>query len=188
MHRLRKLSVTVSLAVMLLPSAAQAMDIIQFDLMTAKDRQAFLDYQSVAAETVLNQEGRSADAAKVHVLFNDIRPGDNLPVGEAELELNLAASRVRDDEKQIKNHDAPRVQVEVALAIVLKKNGFAITSEFIRALMQQTGTFQRSLVSLKQNVVLPLPPQRTAPPAASHPAPADDDPIGSGGFITPPKR
>lgn len=143
MKRLNPLLAAMLLSASLLAaSAAQAMDIIQFDLMTAKDRQAFLDFQSVAAERVLNQQGRSADAAKVHVLFNDIRPGDNLPVGEAELELNLDASRVRDDEKHIQNPDAPRVQVEVALAIVLKKNGIAITPDFIKALMQQTGTFR----------------------------------------------
>jgi hypothetical protein len=40
-------------------------------------------------------------------------------VGEAELELNPDNERVRDDEKHIKNPDAPRVQVESALALTL---------------------------------------------------------------------
>ena len=77
---------------MLLPNMAQAMEIIQFDQMTAQDRQDFLNSLSKAAETVLEQEGRSADAQKVHQLFNDILPGDALPIGEAELEGNLDRS------------------------------------------------------------------------------------------------
>jgi hypothetical protein len=129
-------------AAMLLPNMAQAMDIIQFDQMTNQDRQAFLDSLSRDAETVLQQEGRSADAQKVHQLFNDIRPGDNLPVGEAELELNLDNARVRDAEKHIQNPDAPRVQVETALISTLKKNGIEISTDFIQRLFQQTGTFQ----------------------------------------------
>ena len=136
------LAATLLSAAMLLPNMAQAMDIIQFDQMTAQDRQDFLNSLSKAAETVLEQEGRSADALKVHHLFDDIRPGDNLPVGEAELELNLANQRVRDDKKHIQNHDAPRVQVEVALALTLSKNGIQVTPDFVKALMQLTGTFQ----------------------------------------------
>jgi hypothetical protein len=121
---------------------AHAMDIIRFDLMTAQDRQAFLDSLSEGTETVLKQEGRSADAAKVHQLFNEIRPGDNLPVGEAELELNLDSARVRDAEKHIQNPDAPRVQVETALISTLKKNGIDISTDFIRNLLELTAAFR----------------------------------------------
>jgi hypothetical protein len=71
-----------------------------------------------------------------------IRPGDNLPVGEAELELNLDNQRVRDAEKHIQNPDAPRIQVETALALTLNKNGVEITPDFVRSFMQLTGTFQ----------------------------------------------
>ncbi len=150
MRGLKVLSAMFLSASLLAASAAQAMDIIQFDQMTSQDRQAFLDFQSVAAETVLNQEGRSADAQKVHHLFNDIRPGDNLPFGEAVLELNLASARVRDAEKHIKNHDTPRVQVEVALAETLSKTGVEITPDFVRAFLQQTGTFQPKYPPKKQ--------------------------------------
>jgi len=127
---------------MLLSGAARAMDIIQFDQKTAQDRQAFLNSLPKAAEAVLNQEGRTADAAKVHQLFNDIRPGDNLPIGEAEFELNLDSARVRDAEKHAQNHDAPRVQVETALISTLKKNGIEASTDFIRGLLQQTGTIR----------------------------------------------
>ena len=129
-------------AVMLLSGAAQAMDIVQYDQMTAHDRQAFLNSLPKAAETVLTREGRTADAAKVHVLFNEIRSGDNLPVGEAELELNLDAARVRDAEKHAQNHDAPRVQVETPLISTLRKNGIDTSTDFIKGLFQLTDTFR----------------------------------------------
>jgi len=137
-------------AVMLLPNAAQAMDIIQFDQMAAQDRQDFLDSLSRDAETVLEQEGRSADAQKVHHLFNDISPGSDLPLGEAELEMNLDNARVRDAEKHIKNHDARRVQVETALALTLSKNGVQITPDFVKAFMQLTGTFKPKVPPKKE--------------------------------------
>jgi hypothetical protein len=143
MNRFNKFLVAAFMsAAMLLPNMAQAMEIIQFDQMAAQDRQDFLNSLPKAAETVLEQEGRSADAQKVHRLFNDIRPGDNLPVGDAELELNLANARVRDAEKHIQNPAAPRVQVETALISTLKKNGIDISTDFIKGLFQQTGTFQ----------------------------------------------
>ena len=129
-------------AAMLIPNMVQAMDITQFDQMTAQDRQTFLNFLPKAAETILQQEGRSADATKVHQLFNDIRPGDNLPVGEAELELNLDNVRVRDAQIHIQNPEAARMQVEVALVGTLSKNGVEITPDFARAFMQLTGTFQ----------------------------------------------
>jgi|SRR6185437_8478331 len=129
-------------AAMLAAGAAQAMDIIRFDQMAAKDRQAFLDFQSKAAETVLQQEGRNADALKVHHLFNDIAPGSRLPLGEAELEMNLDNARVRDAEKHAQNHDAPRVQVEAALIGTLSKHSVQMTPDFAKAFMQMTGTFQ----------------------------------------------
>jgi len=130
------------LAALLLPNMAQAMDITQFDQMTAQDRQSFIDFLPQAAETVLNQEGRSDDAAKVHQLFNAVSSGSNLPLGVGELEMNLDNARVRAVEKQIKNPNAPRVPVEVALIETLGKNGVQITPDFIRALMQLTGTFK----------------------------------------------
>lgn len=129
-------------AAMLLSSVAQAMDIIQFDQMTSQDRQAFIDFQPQAAETVLNQEGRSDDASKVHHLFYYISPGSNLPLGVGELEMNLDAQRVRNVQQHIKNNDAPQLQVESALALTLSKNGIQVTPDFVKALMQQTAAFR----------------------------------------------
>ena len=131
MRRLNALLVAALMAAaMLLPNMAQAMDIIQFDQMTSQDKQAFLNSLSTSAETVPEQEGRSADAAKVFHLFNDISPGSTLPLGEAELEMNLDNARVRDATKHMQNPAAPRVQVEAALVGTLSKNGVAITPDF----------------------------------------------------------
>ena len=129
-------------AILLLSSAAQAMDILQFDQMAAKDRQAFLNFLPIAAERVLVQEGRIDDASKVHHLFNDVISGDALPIGEAELEGNLANARVRDAEKHIQTPNAPRVQVEAALLGTLLKHGIQITPDFAKAIMQVTSTFR----------------------------------------------
>ena len=136
------LAATFLSTAMLFSSAAQAMEIQQFDQMAAQDRQDFLNSLPKAAETVLEQEGRSADATKVHHLFNDILPGDALPIGEAELEGNLANARVRDAEKHIQNPAAPRVQVETALISTLRKNGIEISTDFVKGLLQSTETFK----------------------------------------------
>jgi hypothetical protein len=130
-------------AFLLVANDSPAMDIIQFDQMTAQDRQAFLNFLSIGPETVLEQEDHSADASKVHNLFNDVIPGDALPIGEAELEGNLANGRVRDAIKHIQNPAAPRVLVEAPLVGTLSKNGVAITPDFVRSLMQLTGAFHR---------------------------------------------
>lgn len=184
MSGIKYLAAMSLLASLLVASAAQAMTFPEFDNMASKDRQAFMDFQSVAAETVLRQEGRYDDAAKVHRLFNEIRPGDNLPVGEAELELNNANFRVFDDEKQIKDHNAPRMHVEAALAATISKNGIALTPDFIKSFEQLIATFQPKYPPM----FAPAPPPRAAPPVAAPPKPFDDDPIGPGGFITPPPK
>lgn len=138
-----KILVAMFLPVSLLATgAAQAMDIIKYDQMTSQDRQAFLDFLPQAAETVLNQEGRNGDAAKVHQLFNDISSGSNLPLGVAELEMNLDNQPVRNVQQHIKNPAAPQLQVESALALTLSKNGIQVTPDFVKGLMQQTSTFQ----------------------------------------------
>jgi len=75
----------------------------------------------------------------------------HLPLGEAELEMNLDAGRVRDAEKHIQNHNAPRVQVEAALVGTLRKNGVEMTPDFVRAFMQLTGTFKPKFPPLSKD-------------------------------------
>jgi hypothetical protein len=135
-------TVLLASAALLLANAAQAMEIIKFDQMAAEDRQDFIDLLPNAAEKVLEQEGRRVDAAKVHHLFNDTIPGDALPIGVAELEGNLANARVSDAERHLQHPDAPRIQVETALAVTLSKNGIKITPDFVKSFMQLTGKFK----------------------------------------------
>jgi len=74
-------TVLLASAALLFASGAQAMPFQQFDHMAAQDRQDYLDFLPKAAETVLRQQGRDDDAAKVHQLFNEIHPGDALSIG-----------------------------------------------------------------------------------------------------------
>ncbi|HEX5281220.1 MAG TPA: hypothetical protein VFW28_14165 [Micropepsaceae bacterium] len=129
-------------AAMLLSGAVQAMDIKQFDQMTAQDRQIFIDLLPIAAETVLWQENRVTDLSKVTHLFSDFSAGSDLTPGVTELEENLDNQRVRDAEQHIKNHDAPRLQVESALVLTLLQNGIPTTPDFVREIMRLTKTFR----------------------------------------------
>jgi hypothetical protein len=128
-------------AAVLFSGAATAMEIVQFDQMTNQDRQDFLDSLSKHAETVLEQEGRSADAEKVHHLFNDISPGSDLPLGEVELELNLGNARVTDAQRAILDPSLLRIKVEAALAVTLKRNDIELSADFLKGFAQLTGTF-----------------------------------------------
>ncbi|HYL36049.1 MAG TPA: hypothetical protein VEV17_09070 [Bryobacteraceae bacterium] len=132
----------LSAAMLFAGAAAQAMPFQQFDHMAAQDRQDYLNFLVGSAQKVLKAQDRDADAAKVHRLFTEIRPGDNLPIGEAEFEMNLDNARVRDAEKAIQNPNAPRVQVESALALTLSKNGIQITPDFVKDFVQLANTFK----------------------------------------------
>lgn len=142
MIALKCLVATILSAATPFTSVAQAMDIIQFDQMTAQDRQTFIDLLPTAAETVLWQENRAADLSKVTHLFSDFSPGSDLPLGTVELERNLDNQRVRDVEQHTRNHEAPRLQVESALALTLLQNGIVTTPYFVRSVIQLTSTFR----------------------------------------------
>jgi hypothetical protein len=132
-------------AAMLLTSAAQAMTFDQFDHMAAQDRQAYMNFLVEAAQEVLIDEGKRDVADKVYRLFHEIHPGDELPIGEAEFEGNLANARVRDAEKHAKDHNAPRVQVESALTETLKKNGIELSPDSYKDLVQMASTFKHKV-------------------------------------------
>ena len=121
---------------------AQAMSFPQFDAMSARDRQAYLNFLVDAAQKTFIREGHTDTAGKVYQLFNEIHPGDNLSLGTAEFEENLANARVSDAERYAQDHHVQRIQVEAALTVTLKKNGFALTPDFFRALMQIANTFK----------------------------------------------
>ena len=123
-------AIAVLLATMLFTSMAQAMQIQLFDRMAAQDRQDYIDLLMRGAEKVLIEAGRRDDAAKVHKLFNDIKPGSHLPLGEAEFELNLANARVADAKLHVDHPKEPRLEVEDAMAVTLEKNGIELPDSF----------------------------------------------------------
>jgi len=132
----------VATAMLFTGVAAQAMSIRQFDHMAAQDR---LDYQKFledGAQKILTDHSRTDDAAKVRQLFHEIHPGSQLPLGEAEFELNLDNARVRDAEKAVQNPNAPPVQVESALVGTLMKNGIELTPDFVKGIVQMAATFK----------------------------------------------
>ena len=172
-------------AATLSPGAAKAMEFQTFDNMANQDRQAFIDFLPNAAETVLEQEGRSADAQKVHQLFNEFPDGGDLPLGDAEHELNLDIARVADAKRAMQTPALPRVQVEAALVVTLKKNGFELSPDFFKGFALKASTFPAAAPSPAPT---PPSPQPSSPSADNESAPFPDDPIGEGGFITPPDQ
>jgi hypothetical protein len=117
-------------ALLLASPTAQAMQIQFFDHMAAQDRQDYMNLMMTGAEKVLMEAGRQSDAAKVHQLFNEIRQGDALPLGEAAFEGNLDHARVFDAQRHLNDPSARRLEVEDAMVVTLKKNGMALPDGF----------------------------------------------------------
>jgi hypothetical protein len=172
MNRFRALaSGSLLSAVMVVSGPVQAMQIQVFDRMTAHDRQDYMHLLMETAQKVLIEAGKQNDAAKAHQLFTEIRKGDASPIGEAQFEGNLAIARVAG---ALSDPKAPRLEVENAFAVTLKKNGIELPGSFF---------------TIASKFLPPIAPPPPASPVASRPAPSnDDDPIGPGGFITPPDR
>jgi hypothetical protein len=122
---------SIAVASLLFIGPALAMQIQLFDRMAAQDQQDYINLLMQGAEKVLIEAGRSDDAAKVHKLFHEISPGSELPLGEAEFEMNLDNARVADAERHLKEPDAPRLQVEHAMIVTLKKNGINLPKTFM---------------------------------------------------------
>jgi hypothetical protein len=166
---------------------SRAMTFPQFDSMSNQNRQDYLDFMTDCAHTVLVQEGRTADADKMHHLFNDIAPGSVLSLGEGEFELNLANERVHAAQKMIDQPKAPPVQVETAMVVTLMKNGIKMTPDFIRSFLKLTSTFKPKHPPQNDKADSPAPPPAPAPVATNQVTSpvTNDDPVGEGGLITP---
>jgi len=117
-------------AAMIFTSAAQAMEIRQFDKMAVQDQGAYIGLLVQGAEQVLTDEGRIDLQQKVHHLFSTTLGQDKMPLGLVEFERNLALLRVDDAENAQKNPKDPRVEVEDAMAVTLQKNGIKLPDSF----------------------------------------------------------
>ena len=124
------LSAAILTATVLLSAAAQAMEIQKFDRMAAQDQGDYIVVLIEGAQKVLIASGKKDLARKVHVLFTRTLPGDDAPVGVVMFESNLARARLADLRNLQKNPHAPRLEVEDAMAVTLKKNGIELPTSF----------------------------------------------------------
>jgi hypothetical protein len=131
MNRFSKfLAATFLSAAMLFTSAAQTMEIRQFDKMADQDQADYIGDLIVGAEKVLTDEGRPDLAAKVEHLFTTKNNGDADTIGMVEFEINLALVRLDDAKNAEKNPNDPRSEVEDAMAITLENNHIPLPDSF----------------------------------------------------------
>lgn len=62
--------------------------------------------------------------------FTDKSRGDQISLGMAEFEINLARAREADVRNRAKDPNAAGIEVEDAMAVTLKKNGVPVPPEF----------------------------------------------------------
>jgi hypothetical protein len=125
------LAATFLSAAMLFTSAAQAMEIRQFDKMAQNDRADYVSALIQGAEKVLTDEGRPDLAAQVSHLFTTNDPGDQISIGMTEFIRNLARARVADAKRIANDPNARRLEVEDAMIVTLKKNGIELPPSFL---------------------------------------------------------
>ena len=131
MNRFNKYIVTAFLsAAMLFTSAAQAMEIRQFDGMADQDQSDYIGDLIVGAEKVLTDEGRPDLAAQVKHLFTTKDPGDADVIGMVEFERNLALIRVDDAKHAIEHPNDPRFEVADVMGLTLQKNHIDLPDSF----------------------------------------------------------
>jgi|SRR5882672_1555046 len=115
---------------MLFAHSAQAMEIWQYDKMADADQSEYVADLVVGAQKVLRDDGKPNVAEQVRKLFTTIVPGNKIPLGVAEFEVNLALARVYDAENIAKDPKAQRVEVEDAMGATLQKNGIEVPDSF----------------------------------------------------------
>lgn len=125
------LAATFLSAAMFFTSAAQAMQIQQFDRMADQDQHDYLNVLVYGAQRVLIDEGKADLAAKIDKLFTEVPAGDKMSLGLTELERNLDRARVADIQRIQNNPDARRLEVEDAMIVTLRKNGIELPPSFL---------------------------------------------------------
>lgn len=131
MNRFNKFLVAAFMsAAMLVPNMVQAMEIRQFDKMADQDQAEYIGLLVQGAEKVLLAEGRADLQQQVHHLFSTTPPGDKMPLGMTEFEINLALARANDAKNAIAHPDDPHLEVEDAMFVTLKKNHIELPDSF----------------------------------------------------------
>jgi hypothetical protein len=139
---LAALSLSASL---LVASAAQAMEIQQYDKMSNDDEGEYVGRLVGGAEQAFKDEGRADLAAQVDHLFTTTLPGDKITIGVGEFQLNLARARVTDEKNVEKDPSAHRLEVEDAMLVTLKKNNIPLSEDFIGAFRATNNIFHPKL-------------------------------------------
>jgi hypothetical protein len=166
----------VIFAALVHPGQAAATTVDQFiDKMSDDEENVYVLTMTRAAEKSLNDAGKPELARRVETLFADgERSGGGLEFAKTVLaffEQETGREAVGE-----KSEDRPFL-VEEMMVRELQRHQIAVPPSFMAA--AKAGKLKE--MAAKQGA---LP----APPVPSRPAASDDDPIGSGGFITPPKK
>ena len=117
-------------ATFLFVGQGQAMSIVQFDKMADRDQAEYIGNLITGAEKVLTGQGSSKLAGQVKQLFTTKNAGDADTIGMVEFERNLARARLADAKRAESDANAPRLEVEDALAVTLKRNGIELPKSF----------------------------------------------------------
>jgi hypothetical protein len=117
-------------AAMLFSGAVQAMEIRQFDKMADQDQATYIGDLIIGAEKVLADQGNSALALQVKQLFVTKNTGDADTIGMVEFERNLARARLADAKRAETDAKSPRLEVEDAFAVTLKRNSIELPKTF----------------------------------------------------------
>jgi hypothetical protein len=138
MSSFKVLAATVLSASLLATGPALAMEIQKFDKMAIDDQAEYVGLLSQGAEQVLADEGRTDLSDKVGYLFRTNTSDSNTSIGMNDFMITLAKARLADAQRALKDPNAKRVQVEDAMAVMLKnlhgidlpKRFFAVNSNF----------------------------------------------------------
>lgn len=126
----RLLAATFLAASFMFSGVVQAMEIQQYDKMSDDDQNEYVADLVVGAQHVLTDAGHPEQAAQVHQLFTEIKPGDKISAGMAEFAVLLAKARLADERRIEKDPNARRLEVEDAMALTLQKNGIQVPDAF----------------------------------------------------------
>jgi hypothetical protein len=167
-------------AALIFTAQANATTVDQFfNHMKDDQERAYVLTMARAAEKILSDAGKPELARRVKTLFADAAKqrsdGDAIEEFLEAADAFCRQEMVREASGE-KSKDGP-VLVEEMMVKELLSHQIEVPPSFIAA--AKAGKLKELAKPAKQD---PLPAQ----PVASRPVPPDDDPIGSGGFITPP--
>ena len=123
--RMPILAVIVS-GILFVGTAAQAMEIRQFDKMADQDQAEYIGDLIIGAEKVLADAGKPAVSAQVKHLFTTKDPGDADVMGMVEFERNLAIVRAHDAH----HPEEPPSEVEDVIFLTLQNNHIELPDSF----------------------------------------------------------